>query len=102
VLGRARSCDQNVIVRLASLVPADPLPVPSRPASLKMAHVQFANSHDIREDDTMKFATTIRSALSSEPARRWFEGEVGNGFKYLDHALAKVIAGPQEEYVCTQ
>jgi nicotinamide riboside kinase len=41
----------------------------------------------------MKFANSVRTALSNEPGRRYMEEQVREGFQFLDDYLADVVNG---------
>jgi hypothetical protein len=87
---RARSCERS---RLNPLVPAGLC----RLAPPRMAYAQLDIGRDTREDGIMQFATSVRTALSNEPARRWFEDQVSDGFKYLDDYFFMITSGSQEQ-----
>jgi nicotinamide riboside kinase len=48
---------------------------------------------DTQDDSIMKFANSVRTALSNEPGRRYMEEQVREGFQFLDDYLADVVNG---------
>jgi hypothetical protein len=40
-----------------------------------------------QEDAMMNWATSVRVALSNEPARQWFSNQIKDGYHFLDNFL---------------
>jgi hypothetical protein len=51
------------------------------------------------ERSTVEWMTSVRLALSNQPARQWFAEQIHEGFSFLDDYVTMVEAGSQVKFV---